>query len=108
MGWSVETLNRTVDKEIEVFPADVRARLAHIGKLIAEVGLERVGMPYVRHLSGPLWEMRVRGKDEIARALYVTIREQRIVIVRAFAKKTRKTPRREIDLALKRAQEILT
>lgn len=101
-------MNRTVDKEIMAFPADVRAKLTHISGLIAEVGLERVGMPYVRHLSGPLWEMRMKGKDEIARALYVTIREQRIVIVRAFAKKTRKTPRREIDLALRRAQEILT
>lgn len=108
MGWSVETLNRTVDKEIMAFPADVRAKFTRISELIAEVGLERVGMPYVRHLSGPLWEMRIKGKDEIARALYVTIREQRIVIVRAFAKKTRKTPRREIDLALRRAQEILT
>ena len=108
MGWSVETLNRTVDKEIEIFPTDIQARLAHISELIAEVGLERVGMPYVRHLSGPLWEMRMAGKDGIARALYVTIREQRIVIVRAFAKKTRRTPRREIDLALKRAQEALT
>lgn len=65
-------------------------------------------MPYIRHLSGPLWEMRMKGKDGIARALYVTAHSQRVVIVRAFAKKTQKTPRQEIDLALKRAREILT
>jgi phage-related protein len=39
-------------------------------------------------------------------ALYVTAQGQRIVIVRVFAKKTQKTPRREIDIALKRAKDI--
>ena len=51
--------------------------------------------------------MRLIGKDGIARALYVTVRDKRVVVVRAFIKKTRKTPRREIDLALRRAAEVL-
>ncbi|WP_083885703.1 type II toxin-antitoxin system RelE/ParE family toxin [Synechococcus sp. PCC 7336] len=42
----------------------------------------------------------------MARALYVTARNERVVIVRAFVKKTQKTPRREIGLALKRVKEI--
>jgi len=36
----------------------------------------------------------------------VTMRDRRIVIVRVFVKKTQKTPRREIKLALERAEEI--
>lgn len=51
--------------------------------------------------------MRLRGKDGIARALYVTVRDRRVVVVRAFVKKTQKAPRREIDLALRRAREVL-
>jgi len=47
-----------------------------------------------------------KGKDGIARALYVTTWRQRIVIVRAFVKKTKKTPRREIELAFERAREV--
>jgi phage-related protein len=50
--------------------------------------------------------MRLRGKDGIARAIYVTAIGQRVVIVRVFAKKTQKTPRREIELALKRAKDV--
>ena len=42
----------------------------------------------------------------IARALYVIAKEQRVVILRAFVKKTGKTPTSEIDLALKRAKEV--
>ena len=46
------------------------------------------------------------GKAGIARALYITARAQRVVIVRAFSKKTEKTPTNEIDLALQRAKEV--
>ena len=107
MRWTVETLNATVDKELDALPTNMRARFVRISELIAAVGLERVGTPYVKHLTGPLWEMRLRSKDGIARALYVTIRDKRVIVVRVFIKKTQKTPRREIDLALQRAKEIL-
>ncbi len=60
----------------------------------------------MKHLQGPLWEMRMKGQDGISRALYVTAVGKRVVVVRAFIKKTQKTPGREIALALKRAKEI--
>ena len=66
-----------------------------------------MGAPHVKHLTGPLWEMRLRGRDGISRALYVTVRDKRVVVVRVFLKKTRKTPRQEINLALRRAKEVL-
>ena len=103
--WSVETLDSTVDAEVAALPGDLRARLSRIGFLIEDMGLERLREPYVRHLEGPLWEIRLQGKDRIARALYVTATGRRVVIVRAFIKKTQKTPRREIELALKRVRE---
>jgi phage-related protein len=70
------------------------------------VGLERVREPYIKHLEGRLWEMRLRGRDGIARSLYVTASGRRVVILRTFVKKTQKTPRREIELALRRAKEV--
>ena len=107
MSWTVETLNAAVDEEFDALPADMRARFVRVCELIAAVGLTRVGAPHVRHLTGPLWEMRLRGKDGIARALYVTVQDRRVVVLRAFIKKTQKTPRREIDLALRRAAEVM-
>ena len=106
MAWRVTTLNATVDRELDALSADQRARFVRIAGLIAAVGIERVGMPHVRHLTGPLWEMRLGGRDGIARALYVTAADREVVVVRAFAKKTRRTPRREIELALRRAREV--
>jgi phage-related protein len=107
MRWSVETLNATVDAELAALAPDLRARLVRIGSLIEDVGLVRLREPYVRHLDGPLWEIRLNGKDAIARILYVTVKGRRVIIVRVFVKRTQKTPRREIELALVRAREVL-
>lgn len=45
--------------------------------------------------------MRATGRDGIARAIYATARERRVVVLRVFRKKTRKTPKE----ALRRARE---
>ena len=106
MAWTVETLNETLDAELAELPVDMRARLVRISELIESVGLSNVKEPHVRHIRGQLWEIRLKGKAGIARALYVTAKKQRVVIVRAFIKKTEKTPTGEIDLALQRAKEL--
>jgi phage-related protein len=106
VGWTVETLNETVEAEVEALPEDMRARLARVAKLIEERDLERVGEPLVKHVEGRLWEMRLKGRSGIARALYVAAVGRRVVIVRVFVKKTEKTPRREVELALTRAKLV--
>lgn len=95
-----------MNEEIEALPADIRARLVRIAELIAMSGLENVHQPHIKHIEGQIWEMRMKGRDGISRALYATAKKQRVVIVRAFIKKTDKTPRREIEIALKRAKEV--
>ena len=92
--------------ELAGLPADQRARFNRIRELIEESGLEAVRFPLVRHIEGPLWEIRLQGRDGISRALYVTRTGQRVIVVRVFVKKTEETPRREIALALKRSKEI--
>ncbi len=84
----------------------MRASFERIVRLIETNGLERVREPYVRHLERELWEMRLRGRAGIARAIYLAASGRRIVVVRVFVKKTEKTPRREIELARQRAKEL--
>ena len=48
----------------------------------------------------------MKGKGGIARALYVTARGERVIVVRVFVKKSEKTPAGEIELALSRAKEL--
>jgi phage-related protein len=106
VAWTVEVLNDTVRAEIRALPADLRARFVRLGDRIRQTGLVGLSEPHVKHLDGKLWEMRLMGRDGIARALYVTQTGERIVVVRVFIKKTQKIPQNEIDLALQRAKEI--
>ena len=106
MNWTVLFVNAAAQAELHALPADMRARFERIVALIHDNGLERVHEPYVKHLEGRLWEMRLTGRDGIARAVYMTASGRRIVILRTFVKKTEKTPRRELELALERAKEV--
>ena len=106
MAWRIEILNETVAQEIAALPADIQARFLRLAERIRLAGLDTLREPHVKHLEGKLWEMRLTGKDGIARALYVTAVGRRVIVVRAFAKKTQRTPRAEINLALRRAREM--
>jgi phage-related protein len=99
-------LNEEVKEALDALPVDLRASFQRIVELIQTHGLERIREPYLKHLEGQLWEMRLKGKSGIARAIYVTAVGMRIVVVHIFTKKTQKTPRQEIAQARKKAKEV--
>lgn len=103
-NWSTESVGAAL-AEIAALPMDIQAKLERILRMIEANGLERVHEPYVKHLEGKLWEMRMSGRDGIARAIYFTAIGKQVIIVRAFVKKTQKTPRSEIELATQRMKD---
>jgi phage-related protein len=74
--------------------------------VIGQNGVANLPRDCVKRLEDKLWELRLTGRDGIARAIYVTATGQRVVIVRIFAKKTQKTPARELELARQRAKDV--
>ncbi|MIL10159.1 type II toxin-antitoxin system RelE/ParE family toxin, partial [Salmonella enterica subsp. enterica] len=82
------------------------AAFLRLAERIEAVGLERIREPHVKHLRGKLWEMRFSGRDGIGRALYLTARGRRVIVVHAFVKKAQKTPQAALELAERRAKEI--
>ena len=108
MSWRVEPLNAAVERELLALPADVQARYLRIVELLESFGPEQVGMLHVRPLGGKLWEMRMRGRDGIGRAIYLAASGRRLVVLHAFIKKTRQTPRAAMELARRRAREVET
>lgn len=106
MKWSIETLNNKVDKELEGLSAHLKAKFLHIANLLESYGPQHVREPYVKYIGNKLWEIRLKGPDNIARAIYVTARPKRVVILHVFIKKTQKTPSKNIELALSRLKEV--
>jgi phage-related protein len=106
MSWTVGFLSEAAFAEVKALPRDMQTKFERIVHMIEAHGLERMREPYVKHVEGKLWEMRLIGSDGIARSLYVTASGRRVVVLRTFVKKTQKAPRREIELALERAKDV--
>jgi len=105
-GWVVVFADHRVEKEISGLSKDLQSSLLRIVEMVKDYDLEDVRMPYVKHISGKIWEMRAKGRDGIARALYIAVVGKKVVILHAFQKKTQKTPQEAINLAIKRGKEL--
>ncbi len=64
-----------------------------------------LGMPLVRKLSKGLWEVRIEISNGIARVIFSLVNNQ-MVLLHGFIKKTQKTPKNDLELALKRMRDI--
>lgn len=103
--WRIEFVNGAAEREVDELAADLRARFLRIAELIEAAGLPNVREPHVKHLAGKLWEMRMIGRDGIARSIYVTATGRRVIVLHTFIKKTQKTPASALALAMERAKE---
>jgi phage-related protein len=57
----------------------------------------------LRQLDGKLWEIRL-GRHRVA---YVIVRGPEVVLLHAFKKQRQRTARSDLDLAVRRAREVL-
>ena len=102
-AWTVKVIAQA-EAELQALPADMRARFLHIAELLETFGPQQVGLPHVRPLESKLWEMRMRGRDGIARAVYAAVRGRTLLVLHVFVKKTQTTPRAAIETALARLE----
>lgn len=100
-NWTVRVHPRA-EVELKALPADMQAKFLHIAELLEIFGPQKVGMPHVRPLEHKLWEMRMHGREGIARAVYVAAQGRSLLVLHVFVKKTEKSPRRAIETALER------
>ena len=96
-----------MERELDALAEDVRQRFLRIVELIEKHGIAAMHEPHIKHLDGKLWDMRMQGKDGIARAIYLIATGERVVVVHAFVKKARKTPPRALEIARARAKEVV-
>lgn len=106
MKWTVITLNKKVDDELEMLDETFRAKFLHIAEMLENFGPENVKEPYCKSLGDKLWEIRMKGRPGIARAIYATTKNKKIIVLHAFIKKTQQTPKKAVNIALKRLKEV--
>ena len=101
MNWRITFYNKKVKLQVLAFPEGVLASFLHVAELIEQFG-PKIGMPFTRSIGSGLFEIRAKGKEGIARALYCCLAGKELVILSVFVKKTQKTPKKELALARKR------
>jgi phage-related protein len=65
-----------------------------------------IGKPLIANLDKGLWEIRSRLGNRIARLIFC-IEGRTMVLLHAFIKKTQKTPKHELDLAIQRRNQLI-
>ncbi len=96
----VEELNRRAKTD-----KGARIRLKKIAEyteLLKAFGT-RAGLPSTKHLEDDIWELRPNND----RILFAYWRDNKFILLHHFVKKTKKTPRREIDKAKRNLKDLL-
>ncbi|MCF6324303.1 MAG: type II toxin-antitoxin system RelE/ParE family toxin [Gammaproteobacteria bacterium] len=107
MKWRIGYYSAKLEKEVLKLPDSLLARYIHLTDLMLEFG-SNLGMPHTKAIDDGLFELRVKGKEGIARVFYCTRIGKRIVMLHVFVKKTQKTPKKELKLAIQRMKEVLS
>lgn len=83
----------------------VKAKIIWTFNLVED--LQRVPETYLKHIEGTdaLYEIRVQSGSDIFRIFCFFDKGQLVVLTNGFQKKTQKTPKKEIELALKIKKE---
>jgi phage-related protein len=105
MTWSIEYYSPELEQEVLGIPDGLLARYLHLTELMLEFG-SNLGMPHTKVIDKRLFELRLKSKEGIARVFYCTKIGKRIVMLHVFIKKTQKTPKKELKVAIQRMKEV--
>lgn len=103
--YTITYYSEKIQANIMSLPITLRSKYIHYTKLIMEYGTN-LGMPHSKAMGGGLFELRLKGAEGIARVFYCTIIDKKVVMLHSFIKKTDRTPKQDLDLAIKRMNEV--
>jgi phage-related protein len=72
-----------------------------------EIGGNELRMPYSKHLTDGIFELRAEVGNDISRVLYFFVIGRKAVLTNGFIKKTQEIPPNEIDRAKKYRNDYL-
>jgi len=64
--------------------------------------------PHSEHIEDGIFELRAKQGSDISRVLFFFYVGQKAILTNGFLKKTKKTPKKEIELAKKYRQDYLS
>ncbi len=105
MAWNIKYHTKAIESFVLSMPDGLQARYLRLTDMMLEFW-PNLGMPHTRAMSEGLFELRIKGKEGIARVFYCTLIGQKIVMLHGFIKKSEKTPPTELRIARERLAEV--
>ncbi|WP_106224695.1 type II toxin-antitoxin system RelE/ParE family toxin [Legionella pneumophila] len=105
MHWTVDFYNESVEEAILAMPPKIQARMIKLLELIETHGAN-LGPPHTEAMGNGLFEVRAKAQEGIGRSLYCYMKDKHIMVLHAFVKKSTKTSKQELNLALQRKREV--
>jgi len=107
MVWTIEYYSEVVESFIiDELPKGLQARYFHLTDRMEIYG-PNLKEPHTKALGNGLFELRLKGSEGIARILYCTVINRKIVMLHGFIKKTDKIHSTNLDIARKRMKEVM-
>lgn len=78
----------------------MRAKAVKEIQILSEYG-NRLREPYSKHIQDGIFELRIKFASDISRIFYFFFVGDKIILTNGFIKKTQKTPKEEIEKAIK-------
>lgn len=95
----IRIFDDSVEKFIHSLEKSTIAKVLRTIDLLETFG-SRLGMPHSKKVGANLFELRVRGRQEVR--IFYTFQETSIILLHGFVKKSKKTPPRELQVALQK------
>ncbi|HDZ90500.1 MAG: type II toxin-antitoxin system RelE/ParE family toxin [Deltaproteobacteria bacterium] len=106
MKWHIKYFSSKLEVEILALPDGLLARYLRLTDLMVEFG-PNLGPPHTKSLGNGLFELRIKSKEGIARVLFCTKTGRNIIMLHVFIKKTQKTPKKDLNFARNRMNEVM-
>ncbi|MCI2430300.1 type II toxin-antitoxin system RelE/ParE family toxin [Candidatus Acetothermia bacterium] len=90
---------------LQELPLTDRAKIAAVLAEIEELGFQAIGCDF-RQVKGKLWELKIRAPSGAFRIFYVIVTGPEMILLHALRKGARKIPKKDLQLAIKRMEEI--
>lgn len=104
MSWKLQ-LYSGVEESILSMPPKIQARMIRLLELMERHGAN-LGSPHTEPMGDGLFEIRAKAQEGIGRGLLCYLKGNEIIVLHAFVKKSKKTPKKELSIAKQRQKEV--
>lgn len=91
---------KPMEEFLDSLPSKLAAKTVLTISYLQQKGYQ-LSMPFAEKITDEIWELRTKQSNDITRVMYFFYEGDKAILTHGFIKKTQKTPKNEIQRALK-------